>query len=58
VVNGSGLTVAEEDGKVLPADRMTPPFVFDDPVVLNTRDLVSSIVVDQRNRVSVFQLDV
>jgi hypothetical protein len=57
VVDGAGLTIAEQDGEVLPADRLAPPFVLDDPGVLDVGDRMPLAVIDQGNRSPVFQLD-
>ena len=58
VVDRAGLSVAEQDGEVLAADRLAPPFVFDDPGVLDAGDRLAIAVVDYGNRLALFQLDV
>jgi hypothetical protein len=47
VEDGAAAAVVEEEGEVLALDGVAPPFVFDDPGVLDAFDLVIVAIDDE-----------
>jgi len=50
VVDRAAAAIVEQQGEVLAPDRLPPPFVFDDPGVLDALDEMDAAIDDDRDR--------